>query len=351
MGHVPAGAWRARVRDRRTIYVVGAALSSLLASLGAPGVAGAQTIEVRAVRQLTIENDLLALRGAGAPPDFDYTHGTRLTVATARVPAWARPFLGRPRACDTDDSRRVGCVSAAMSLGQEIFTPRRDSVVPIAGERPYAGWLYASATAQAVTATRTRSIGVAIGVTGPPSGAEGVQRAMHRWLGNRTQLGWAHQVPGRAVLNLELDEQHATSFTVARHVLVIGTAGGGLTVGSLRRALRAEGTLEIGRSGARTLWRPGDGAAARPLGWYLRAGVRPHLVGHDGLLSDGAGGASPALLRFVGQGEGCVGYRGVRGALQYCHTWRGREYRAQPGAHAFGGLVVRLHAPSLGHSR
>lgn len=343
MEHVLSGGWRARRQYRWEIYAVGAALSSLVALVGTPGGAGAQSIEVRAVRQLTIENDLLGLRGAGAPPDFDYTHGTRLSLATVRVPGWTRPVLGHARACDSDESRRGGCMSAAMTLGQEIFTPRRDSTVPIAGERPYAGWLYTAVTAHLVKGRRTRSLGVVLGVTGPPSGAEGVQQAMHRWLGNRPQLGWDHQVPGRAVLNLELDEQHAESFAVTRRFLVIGTVGGGFTVGTLRSALRSEATLEIGRAAARALWRPGDGAAARPLGWYLRAGVRPQLVGHDGLLSDGAGGASPELLRLVGQGEGCIGYRGLRGAVQYCHTRRGREYRAQPGPHAFGGLVVRLH--------
>jgi hypothetical protein len=344
MMHDPTKMWRAHVRDRRGIYALRAALSSLFVALGTPALAAAQSLEVRSVRQLTIENDLLALRGAGAPPDFDYTHGTRLSVADAGAPAWSRRWLGGALACDADASRRVGCVAATLALGQAIYTPRRDSIVPIAGERPYAGLLYASGTAHVVKGGRTRSVGVVIGVTGPPSGAEAVQQAMHRWLGNREQLGWAHQVPGRAVVAVDVDEQYGRSLARGDRLLLLGTAGGGLTVGTLRRSIRTEATLEVGRASARRLWRPSDGAVARSLGWFLRVGVRQEAIGYDGLLSGGGGSASPAPLRFVGQGEGCVGFRGVRGELRYCHTRRGREYRAQPGAHSFGGVGVSLHA-------
>lgn len=48
-----------------------------------------QSVAARSER-VTVENDLIGIRGAGAPPDYDYTHGTRIGVAWADAPAWLR---------------------------------------------------------------------------------------------------------------------------------------------------------------------------------------------------------------------------------------------------------------------
>lgn len=63
------------------------------------------------VLRLGIDNDLFAIRGAGPPADYDYTHGTHLSFS------W-----------------RGGTVA----LAQEIYTPRHNEAQPVAGDRPYA---------------------------------------------------------------------------------------------------------------------------------------------------------------------------------------------------------------------
>src|SRR5918992_909470 len=48
--------------------------------------ADAQTVDATRSLHLAFENDLIAVRGAGAPPDYDYTHGTRIGAAWAGAP-------------------------------------------------------------------------------------------------------------------------------------------------------------------------------------------------------------------------------------------------------------------------
>ncbi|HEX5869628.1 MAG TPA: lipid A-modifier LpxR family protein [Longimicrobium sp.] len=128
-----------------------------------PGAARAQV-------EVTIDNDLLGLRGADdPPPDHEYTHGLAVS--------W--------------DARRPGGAGrgARWEVGQRIYTPRRDASELVPGERPYAGWLY-GAWERRTTSEGTRSrLRIEAGVTGRPSRAEPVQGAFHRIAGYQEQLG------------------------------------------------------------------------------------------------------------------------------------------------------------------
>ena len=71
--------------------------------------------QVAPALQRWIDNDLIALRGAGAPSDYDYTHGTYLEYS------WNR---------------------SSVALAQTIYTPRHNDVSPVSGDRPYAAFLF-----------------------------------------------------------------------------------------------------------------------------------------------------------------------------------------------------------------
>ena len=72
-----------------------------------------------------LDNDILAPRGGGAPPDYDYTQGLSIVAELDSV-----------RGCER--CARVG-------VGQRIYTPRRDAPEPVPGERPDAAGLVAAA--------------------------------------------------------------------------------------------------------------------------------------------------------------------------------------------------------------
>ncbi|HEY0035139.1 MAG TPA: lipid A-modifier LpxR family protein, partial [Longimicrobium sp.] len=99
--------------------------------------AAAQTVPALNMR---LDNDILALRGRGAPADYDYTHGLHVHAELGRHPGPLALLQG----CAADGNA-LPCLRTRLHAGQEIYTPRRDAPTPLAGERPYAAWLYAGA--------------------------------------------------------------------------------------------------------------------------------------------------------------------------------------------------------------
>jgi hypothetical protein len=245
---------------------------------------------------VTLDNDILALRGRGAPADYDYTHGLMVAVETGP----ARRFLA----------------------GQRIYTPRRDAPEPVPGERPYAGWLFAGAQ----IARGQRSLAVEIGFTGPAALGEPVQNGVHRLLGSERQEGWEHQTGFEPGILLRLQEARRFDWGPARIEPAVSVA-----LGNVRTAASAGASAEVGRG-------PGP---------YARAGGRHEWVARD-IFLDGNTFRSRSTARklpFVSEGEVAVGYRAQRWSAEYRFVARTREYRAQPDGHAYGSLVLTVARP------
>jgi hypothetical protein len=245
---------------------------------------------------VTLDNDILALRGRGAPADYDYTHG--LTVAVERGPA--RRFL----------------------VGQRIYTPRRDAPEPVPGERPYAGWLFAGAQ----IASGQRSLELEVGFTGPAALGEPVQNGVHRLLGSERQEGWAHQLGFEPGILLRLQEIRRFDRGPARIQPALSVA-----LGNVRTAAAAGAHVEVGRGA----------------GPYARLGARHEWVARD-IFLDGNTFRSRSTARklpFVSEGEAAAGFRARRWSAEYRFVARTREYRAQPEAHAYGSLALTLARP------
>jgi lipid A 3-O-deacylase len=293
--------------------------------------------------QLTLDNDLIALRGAGGPPDYDYTHGTRFTAAWAGSPGWVRRLARVRLHCTTATARRQGCVASTAEIGQEIYTPRRDAPLPLPGERPYAGWLYTSAAAHRISTAGVRSIRLGVGLTGRFSFAEHVQRGIHRILGNAPQLGWAHQLGPRAGLVLAYDDARSVQRPLGDGRIGVVLVQWGGAMGNLRTALHAGASASVGL-GPRLPWSPAEVHVESPPRVYGLAGYRQELVLHDFFIEGKPSGtdAGANLRPLVGQYELGIGYRWRTVSAEYRYVSRGREYRAQPQAHAYGSLTVTL---------
>lgn len=301
---------------RRAVSCLAAALAMLTLPLSG---AAAQV-------QVTIDNDLLGLRGADdPPPDYEYTHG--LSVS----------WDARPQGADAGHGAR-------WEVGQRIYTPRRDAAEPLPGERPYAGWLFGAW--ERVTATeRSRArLRVEAGVTGPPSLAEPVQSAFHRLAGYQKQLGWEHQ--------LRFEPGVIVSYGRESRLLQIG--GGGRTrlevlpswavrAGNVRTGAEAGVRARLG-FGAGDAW-SGAGAARGVSGW-MEAGARQEAVLRD-LFIDGNTFADRGFgldrRTWVAQGEAALGIRYRRTELEYRFVLRGREYETQTEPHPYGSVRVRIH--------
>jgi lipid A 3-O-deacylase len=295
----------------------------------------------RAQLRVTVDNDLFGPRGADAkPPDYEYTHGTRVEAVVGRARWWAAPLGVAGREC-RNAAPGERCLRTRVEAGQRIYTPRRDTAEPLPGERPYAGWLYGAVAAEEVRPGRARSVGVEAGVTGPPSLAEPVQTGLHRLAGYRAPLGWAHQLRFEPAFALRYAESRVVVATEPGARFAAGVAPEwDATVGTLRTAAGAGVRAGFGIGARPELAGSADG---RPEA-YLAGGVRGEWVGRDLFLDGNTFREGPSVEKrpFVAQAELGLGVRVRRVEVAYRAVWRGREYRTQGEAHRYGSITFTL---------
>lgn len=276
---------------------------------------------------LTWENDVFVRT------DRHYTNGAALTLF-GRFPESAAPRLLSSRA------------EWRLTLGHQIFTPDAiDDTDPIPTDRPYAGWLYLSLTAVRRDAELDRShlFAVDLGVVGPASGAEDLQRVVHvDLLDSALPRGWRHQVasePG-LILRYELDQR---LWRAKGRGLDVDFAGRiGFELGNVRTSGWLGFTCRVGW-GVPDVYAPDP---AWPLRVYLAASADVRLVGHD-LFLDGS------LLRSGGVrvDEQLLAVRASLGltitvhdavSLSYVHTLLSPEFVGQKAADSFGSISLTV---------
>ena len=314
------------------------ALSCL--SLALPAPAGAQ--RVRAL-QLTSDNDAYDFWiPMHVRPDYEYSNGVRVALELEGTGGWtglaaaAAPCVANPKAADAE----AGCAATTVEVGQRLYSPRVDSAEPLAGQRPFAGWLYAAVTGRVVDGGTRHTFAVEAGVTGKPSLAEPVMESYHRIAGFWRPMGWSHQLafePAMAVrygVERRLAEGRVGGVRAAEL-----TAGAGASAGTLRTSAHAGAQLRAGTRLAHA-WAAGP---ARGTSVYVLAGARAEAVAHD-LFLDGNtfGGGPPRVTRrpWVAQSRRGVGV--ARGGLsaEYRVTARTRAYEEEPGGHPYSTIEI-----------
>ncbi len=93
---------------------------------------------------------------------------------------------------------------ATITLGQEMYTPEDISLPePPPGEQPYAGVLFVDTAVHSRGERSMHSYQLRLGIVGPSSGAEAVQRRIHDWVGTTPPEGWDSQLADEPLLNLD----------------------------------------------------------------------------------------------------------------------------------------------------
>lgn len=273
-------------------------------------------------------------------PDHDYTHGMRLVVEADAAPAWGRLAPGL-HPCTGKEGAEERCLATRLEVGQKIYTPRRDAPEPLPGERPYAGWLYANATARVLSRTRERSLGVELGVTGPPSLAEAVQTSFHEAAEYWEPRGWRNQLrfePGVVVRYGEarlLGEGRVGRVRLATVAPHWGVALGNVLTGA-HAGVRARAGYGVPHP-----WGP-RGAEEPPVAVFATGGARGEWVGRNLFLDGNTFGSGPSVRRLslVGEWEAGAGVRIGGIVAEYRVVTRGREYRTEPRAHRYSTIVL-----------
>jgi lipid A 3-O-deacylase len=176
-------------------------ISVVLLSSGAVDCAAQSTAPYRGAWTVTVEND----RETGS--DNNYSNGVGVTWVSNAIDTYEErsfvrrwgefwsflPFVGK------EGSRTY----VSWSLAQEMHTP--DDITlpnPPMDDQPYAGVLYLDSVVYARRERWTHAWQLRVGVVGPASQADNVQRWIHDLTGSNEPMGWDTQLPDEPVLNV-----------------------------------------------------------------------------------------------------------------------------------------------------
>ncbi len=178
--------------------------------------------------------------------------------------------------------------------GQSMFTPEDLSLFqPDSRDRPYGGWLYIGARLYRETDDVLDRAQVTIGVVGPGSGADAVQRWWHalHWFGGVPPQGWHAQIkdePGLVLTEQRIWRVSLTRGSIDTELLPEATA----SLGNVFTYAGAGATLRVGQS-LLADWGPAriepslDGSdfanfdQLNPLAWSLFAGFEVRAVARN----------------------------------------------------------------------
>lgn len=303
------------------------------------------------VCSLQFENDFF-----GGGTDRHFTHGTRLSFLSKPI-GWITDAADKIPWFDSEKVRKAKNTlkaRASISIGQSIYTPE-DITDPelILDDRPYAGWLYLGFGLAAYQGlTRFDKVELNIGVIGPWSRAEQVQKEWHSLFNLTTPEGWDHQLANEVGVSLFYEQArridiedllYALDFDIIPHFggslgNVFTYAAAGLTV-RLGRYLKGDfGPPRIRPSlpGGKLFQRVDD------FNWYLFAGYEGRGVLRNIFLDGNTLSRSHSVdkKRVVGDLQAGIAIQIRRLRMTYTQIIRSKEYEGQDRADEFGACSI-----------
>lgn len=329
-------------------------LTAFTAAIAAAATLNLQAAEAaeKSTVSLTLEND--SFLGT----DRYYTQGMRIEYLHRAdgTPAWASAISSNIfNAGMSIERTRLG-----FALGQEFYTPSLlRPVAPVAGDRPYAGWLHGSLILRRKgTLSAFDNIDVQdefeldLGVVGPESFSEETQEWWHRVVGYDKPNGWGSQLDTEPAVQMFLNR----SFRFGMR----SDSGWGLDVIPHMRAALGNvyvfgeigTTLRAGYNLPRTFVRStmesyNTHPGMTSLNWsaYVFTGVDGRVVGRNLFLDGNTWKRSYSVEKelFVSDMRvgGAVRYRAVEFVASFVH--RTREFKTQTKDENFISLTTQFH--------
>jgi len=333
-------------------------LCCLLLLVGVVPVAAADDHSLQQLKQggfwsIQFENDLW-----GSGDDRFYSHGTEIAyLSLKRPPGWlsrigdALPFF------------KNGDISAVQyAVGQKIFTPEdTERRTLITDDRPYAGWLYGSVNLMSRYVDRPdlqvgNILGITVGIVGPSSQADSIQKGFHDLIGVDKPNGWDNQLEDELGLLLTYTRRwqyfhnlaSGLAFETAPHLVgalgnIYTYAGAGMML-RLGKGLRndiAPPNIRPGFPGVPYV-RPSD-----RVNWYFFAGLEGRAMARNIFLDGNTFRDSHSVDKktFVADAQFgfAIHYQNIRFALS--NVWRSREFEEQDDNVQFGAINLSFFVP------
>jgi len=255
-------------------------LQSILVLLLLPGLqAEAQSRKSSYSREIaaTVENDILFAE------DYYYTGGQDLIYRQLVRPGSRFYKFARPR--QAPDSAKVIMTYRG---GFKIFTPFDIHFAsPQLMDRPYAGWTYVNASLLNYPSHKSgNQYQVELGLTGPASGMEALQKWLHHVTHYDQPQGWEYQLSNELAFNASY--QRLQQIRIFKEMDIISQSG--LQVGTTGNRASQELTLRLGDmnsldnsafTNSRLSWDTPSQGRARPIEFFFFGGIGIHYVLSD----------------------------------------------------------------------
>lgn len=321
-----------------------AALSALLLTLCTPTPADTFTAQ--------FENDLW-----GSGSDQHYTHGSRFSWVTEnRIGPVSTLASKVPWMPSLDPQTQE--IRFSLSLGQNIFTPE-DITEPalIEDDRPYAGWLYLAGGVilrqDKGTHRQLDAVELSLGVVGPSSHSDDVQREVHKLIDSPRPQGWQHQLQNEPGFIVQYDRQwqFATN-ALSLEVDSIPHLGGAL--GNVYTYLSSGITFRLGQNlnmdFGPPLIRPnlpGSGYFEyqhRAWGWYLFAGIDGRALARNIFIDGNSFKSSHRVKRepYVLDAQFGAVLMVSKVRISFTNVFRSKEFIGQQTPSEFGALSLSM---------
>ncbi|SDI68762.1 hypothetical protein SAMN04487954_10144 [Billgrantia gudaonensis] len=251
--------------------------------------------------------------------------------------------------------RGVEVDGGAYRFAHQMYTPD-DIRAPwlIEDDRPYAGLLLGGVSLFDRIPHRgwheVRSLDMDVGIVGPASGAEVIQREFHEVVAANEPLGWDHQLDNEPVVNLAYEHAWIGRFSLDGYQVEYGP-GIGFSLGNLYTYASAGVGLRFGENLERSLGIPaiaparGGWASFRPdqgFSWYAFASLEGRYMARNLLLDGNTFQDSHSVEReeWVGDALAGLALTWDRWQLSCSYAWRTDEFVTQDSHDTFGSLTL-----------
>jgi lipid A 3-O-deacylase len=275
--------------------------------------------------------------------DANYTNGGSLAVANERNGLlggiWNLPGKA--------EGRRF----SVYELTQLQFTPTDLNLInPDQNDRPYAGFLYVGLTSFLQNKDSLHGFKLLVGIIGPASLSETLQKATHHIIGSSMPQGWDYQLKNEPVINLAYEYRRRIPLlssaskvdidlvpmgsAMAGNYLVQAEAGMHLRIGYRLAGDFGTSTLR----GIGYLPFPEDDAAWR---FYIFGGGHLDLVARDVTLDGNTFARSRSVDKriFKQEGEFGISVSGGPMLLSFVYVMMGKEFYGQQHSEDYGSLL------------
>ena len=250
----------------------------------------------------------------------------------------------------------------AFSIGQKIYTPQdivRYDLIP--DDRPYGGWLYASAAFHTKTRTRLDTFEIQAGFTGEFSLAEQAQDFVHSVRDIDKANGWDNQIETEPGLNLIYDRKYRffSRDNLGKRFGVDGIIHGGVAVGNIFSHINSGLEVRFGWNlpsdfGTALIRPAGDTNAPADrndpryksgldgLSFHIFAATSGRYVLRDIFLDGNTFSDSHEIDKERWVGDFVIGgsltFEGIK--LSYSQVLRTREFKGQENTQKFGSVNI-----------